>query len=90
MYIRDFEWDVENKVHIWEHSVDTLEAEEVFIDKPVYQKTIDGKYIAFGISVEGRYLFVVFFLKGKGLIRVVTARDMTDREKHNYRKRRKR
>jgi len=86
MHINDFEWDMRNKVHIWEHGVDVLEVEEVFIDRPVYQRARNDKYAAFGVSGEGRHLFVIFSLKGKGLIRVITARDMTEKEKRSYRK----
>lgn len=89
MYISDFEWDAANVRHIWRHGVDTLEAQEVFINGPVYQKTNSGKYVAFGSTNEGRYLFVVFYLKRKGIVRVVTARDMQDREKRRFRNRRK-
>ena len=87
MYLRDFEWNVENKSHIWRHGVDILEAQEVFINRPVYQRTRNGRYIALGISSDGRYLLVVFYLKMRGLIRVITARDMTTREKHRFRNR---
>ena len=87
MHISDFEWDMRNKVHLWEHGVETLEAEEVFINRPVCQRAGNDTYVAFGVSEEGRHLLVVFSVNGKGLIRVITAREMTEKEKRNYRKR---
>lgn len=89
MHIKSFDWDIGNQVHILRHNVETLEVEEVFCDKPYYEKSSDDTYVAFGVSGEGRYLFVVFKYKGKGLIRVITARDMNKREKYKYKKKRK-
>jgi len=86
--IRGFDWDIRNRVHIWEHGVNALEAEEVFFDKPVYLKHGRDRYVVFGVTEEGRYLFVVFCRKDKNLIRIITAREMTQKEKRSYKKRR--
>jgi len=89
MRIHGFDWDEQSLEHIARHGVRDYEAEEVILfGKPVFQKSRDGIYVAFGVTQEGRYLLVVFVAKGHGLIGVITARDMTGREKHNYRKRR--
>jgi len=45
-------------------------------------------YNAYGVTEEGRYLFIAFVvIKGPGRIRVITARDMSEKEKHYYKKR---
>jgi len=88
MYICSFEWDEKNESHIAEHGVSVVEVEEVILfHKPFYQKGREGKYIAYGISEEGRYLFIVFVIKSSGKIRVITARNMALKEKYYYRKR---
>jgi uncharacterized DUF497 family protein len=38
--------------------------------------------------VDGRFLFVVYVLKGKGVARVITAMDMDDKTRKLYKKRR--
>lgn len=40
-----------------------------------------------GYTVAGRYLFVVYVLKGKGIARVITSMDMDDKTKKLYKKR---
>ncbi|MCX5707949.1 MAG: BrnT family toxin [Candidatus Omnitrophica bacterium] len=87
--IRGFEWDPGNLEHIHEHGVRDYEVEEVLLfDEPVYYKGREGRYCAFGVTGEGRYLFIVFEVKEHGLIRVVTARNMTRSERKLYNKRR--
>ncbi len=40
-----------------------------------------------GYTVAGRYLFVVYALKGKGIARVITSMDMDNKTKKLYKKR---
>ncbi len=40
-----------------------------------------------GHTVSGRYLFVVYALKNKGIARVITAMDMVEKTKKLYRRR---
>jgi uncharacterized DUF497 family protein len=88
MRIREFEWDEKNEDHIAEHGVAPFEAEELFLyGRPHFQQRQEEKYAAYGRTGEGRYLVVIFAIKGTGLVRVVTARDMTEKEKHFYKKR---
>lgn len=86
MKITNFDWDEKNEIHISFHNVTPEEAEEVFIDNPIYRKSREGKYLAFGQTLEGRYLTVVFVCKRKGIIRVITARDMDKKERKLYRR----
>jgi len=82
----NFEWDGANEAHIARHNVSPGEAEEVFLTKFFLRKTHSGRYGLYGQSFCGRYLFVVFEkLKGNA-IRVITARDMADKEKTFYRR----
>ena len=88
MLINGFDWDNKNLNHIYNHGVQDYEVEEaILFDKPIYQKCGDDTFIVFGVAENGRYLFIVFQRKEKGLIRIITARDMIEREKHNYKKR---
>ena len=88
MRIHTFDWDEKNEGHIAKHGVAIFEVEEaILFDKPFYQRSRKGKYIAHVITEEGRFLFIVFAIKGRGQIRVVTARDMNEKEKRYYRKR---
>jgi len=84
-----FEWDARNLTHLARHDVDPDEAEAVLDRSPLMLRTADDKYLAYGQTEEGRYLLVVFVRKPGPVVRVITARDLTDREKHRYRRRRR-
>ena len=84
-----FEWNEQNLEHIARHGVDRDEAEAVLDNQPLILRTADNKYLAYGQTDEGRYLLVVFIRKPGPLIRVISARDLTDTEKRRYRRRRK-
>lgn len=86
MKVGRFEWDDTNEGHISRHHVDRFEIEETFVGRPYYRKGRASRIYAFGQSNEGRYLFVVFEQKPHGVIRVITARDMTAKERRLYRK----
>jgi len=88
--ISGFEWDEGNTLHIvLGHGIEPAEAEEVFAVNPLFRKTKKGHYAAMGPAINGRYLTLVFELKGKGLARVITGWDMDDAEKRYYLKHRK-
>jgi len=87
--ISDFNWDEQNLEHIHNHHVEDYEVEDALLfDEPLYYRRKKNKYCAFGITNGGRYLFIVFVVKDTGLIRVITARNMTKDEKNLYNKRR--
>ena len=50
------------------------------------RKTRDRLYIALGTTFDGRLVFVVFRRLGKGLVRVITARDMETNERRLFRR----
>jgi uncharacterized DUF497 family protein len=88
-WIRGFIWDEENVAHISRHQVSPEEVEEVLTGDPVVLRGPDGRYLAYGRTANGRQLFAVYVSRPGGRIRVLTAREMTDKEKRFYRKRRK-
>ena len=85
----EFEWDDWNLDHIARHSVKPDEAEAVLDNNPLVLRTADGKYLAYGKTDGGRYLLVVFVRKSTAVVRVITARDLTDGEKIQFRRRRR-
>ncbi len=87
MLFRAFEWDEENIEHILRHNVIPDDVEEACVNKPYVRRTVDRRYLVYGVTDNGRYLFVVGTNKGKGVFRTITARDMTGREKSLYKRR---
>ncbi|MEK6646613.1 MAG: BrnT family toxin [Candidatus Firestonebacteria bacterium] len=88
MNIHEFDWDEKNENHIAKHNISTSEVEETLLfRKPFYQKTREGKYIAYAITENGRYIFIVFAIKSGGRIRIISARNMTEKEKRYYKNR---
>jgi len=88
MRINSFDWDEKNENHIAEHGVAIFEVEEaILFSRPFYERSRKGRYVAYSVTEEGRCLFIVFVIKGSGRIRVISARDMTEKEKHYYKKR---
>jgi uncharacterized protein len=89
MRVASFEWDDINVGHVARHHVEPDEAEEVFDSRYYLSKTWGGRYIALGSTVSGRYLVCVFEKRSEpGLIRIVTARDMNERERRLYKRKR--
>ncbi len=86
-----FNWDEFNAEHVAAHDLDPEEVEEALLDPrrigvPAYNVGDERRWAPLGATVEGRILFIVF-TRRNDLIRVVTARDATDREKRRYRSR---
>lgn len=76
---------------IWhKHHVTPEEVEEALCDdKPICHKVTSSSYCVYGQAVSGRYLFIVLARKGRGSrYKVLTARDMQDKEKRYYEKHR--
>lgn len=79
-------WDNKNIAHITRHNVTADEAEQaVFAPRTRLRKGRGPEiYYLFGRTEEGRYLFIVLLEIGKHYARVITARDMSRREKKWY------
>ena len=90
MEISEFEWDDDKIEYIARHGVAPGDVEDVaFDDDPWVKKGRKGTRYMLGYTIAGRYLFVVYILRGKGVARVITAMDMDDKTRKLYRKRRK-
>ena len=81
-----FDWDDQNVLHIERHQFSPEEVEEVFGGDYKVRRTRQGLYIALGETLDGRLAFVVFRRLSKGVIRVVTARDMENNERRLFRR----
>jgi uncharacterized protein len=86
-----FQWDAGNSAKIWErHAVAPAECEELFFNGPLVvgsdeeHSGVEDRLYALGQTDTGRLLFAVFTLRGR-LIRVISARDMSRRERRIYR-----
>lgn len=85
-----FDWDEHNSQKIWEkHKVTPWECEQIFFNQPlIVLEDIDHsqreeRFYALGRTDRGRRLYAVFTLRGK-MIRVITARDMSRKERRVY------
>jgi hypothetical protein len=88
MEISDFQWNEDNVAHIARLHVHPGEVEELaFDDEPWIRKGNGGIRYMLGYTISGRYLFVVYALKEKGIARVIM--DMDEKSRRLYRKRRK-
>lgn len=86
-----FEWDEGNAEKNWLlHRVTRGETEQLFFNQPLLvagdalHSATEERYYALGTTNRKRLLFVVFTIRGD-LIRVISARDMTKKERERYR-----
>jgi uncharacterized DUF497 family protein len=100
MYIKDlledcigFEWDQGNILKNWvSHEVTTIECEEVFFNTPLIlmedlKHSINKvRFYALGKTDNDRKLFIAFTIRNN-LIRIISARDMSRKEKRVYEER---
>jgi uncharacterized DUF497 family protein len=94
MRVHEIIWiaEVEEKV-IRKHGVWPDEVEQVFQHQPHVRFMERGHepgedlHAAFGQTAGGRYLAVFFILKRTGAALIITAREMTKKEKRSYGKR---
>jgi uncharacterized DUF497 family protein len=84
--ISGFDWDDDNIFHIERHEFTPEEVEEVFAGNYKVRRARQKLYIALGETLDGRLAFVVFRRSRGGVIRVVTARDMEDKERRLFRR----
>ena len=90
MRIADFEWDEGNVLYLeLGHGITPEEAEQVFVHKPLFRRTKKKHYAAFGPTVVGRYLTVVFELKPRGIVQIITGWDMKRSEIQYYKRHRR-
>ena len=58
----------------------------MFAENYKFRRTRDRLYVALGMTFDRRLAYVVFRRLGKGLIRIVTARDMEEKERRLFRR----
>lgn len=84
-----FEWDEGNAEKNWNrHQVMPAECEDLFFNEPfiiseVEHSKDEPRHLAYGITDKDRALFVVFTIR-KEKIRVISARDMSRKERKTY------
>lgn len=76
----------------WKHNVKEAEVREVLLNDPKYRFIEKGRvngehlYLALGKTNSGRYLSVFFIYKKNKKALIITARDMTGKERKRYEK----
>ena len=85
-----FQWDEGNIDKNWQlHQVTDSECEEIFFNVPLIlapdsrHSSDEQRSYALGRTDAGRWLFVAFAVR-RNLIRVISARDMNQRETRQY------
>lgn len=85
-----FDWDEGNaNKNLVTHQVLDGECEEVFFNTPLIvaddkkHSDIEKRYYVLGRTDQNRFLFVAFTIRNN-LIRVISARDMNNRETRKY------
>jgi len=74
----------------WKHNVQPREVTEVFVNKPQFRfvekghRSGENVYAAMGQTYTGRYLIVFFIYKKDKRVFILSARNMTDRERRIY------
>ena len=88
--INKFDWDDGNQFKNWiSHQVSTTECEEVFFNLPLLlandapHSQAEKRYYVLGQTNAGRQLFIAFTVR-TNKIRVVSARDMSRKERQKY------
>ena len=90
--ITGFDWDEGNRRKNFDsHGVADFEAEEIFLDPRVTiapdseHSQQERRWAAYGTTIEGRALTIVFTHRAEcTLIRIVSARDMSRKERKTY------
>ncbi|MBI4731732.1 MAG: BrnT family toxin [Chloroflexi bacterium] len=85
-----FDWGAGNRDKNWQkHQVSTGECEEVFFNLPLLfgdspgRSANEKRYFALGQTNAGRLIFIAFTVRDEK-IRVISARDMSEKERGFY------
>ncbi|MEW6104379.1 MAG: BrnT family toxin [bacterium] len=85
MKISQILWDEGSIYHIVKHNISPREVEEaIFEGKPLILKSKEKRYIVLSRILAGRYLTIVCAFKMKGRVKVITVRDMDEKERKYY------
>jgi uncharacterized DUF497 family protein len=83
-----FRWNAWNVDHVARHGVTTSEAESVVSHGRGARREGD-RYVVRGQTGAGRWLQVAYIFDPPGVVYVIHARPLTDREKRTSRRRRR-
>lgn len=84
--VPEFEWDEYNEDKLLDrHNVSALEAEQCFANPNTRRREGDA-LLLLGVTDDGRMLFLVYEQKPRGVVRVYSARKMTEKERRAYRR----
>ncbi len=86
MRLREIVWtpEIEEKVRS-KHDLQPEEVGQVCLDPASHlRRARDGRYAVLGRTEAGRYVLIIGAHQGKGTLRIITARDMTDSERDLY------
>jgi len=90
MRISKLDWDDYRIDHVAEHDVEPEEVWEVCEDASHWaHRQGRNRYRLYGQTADGRYLFVVLEHVEGTIFKPITARDMNNGEKQNFRRLRK-
>ncbi len=88
--IEGFDWDEGNQDKNWrKHRVSMGECEELFFNLPlllqddIVHSQAEPRYLVLGQTNAERYLFIAFTIR-KTKIRVISVRDMSQKEREYY------
>ncbi len=91
LHCTGFQWDDGNSEKNWiSHHVSRYECEQTFFNQPLIigsdkkHSINEDRYYALGQTNNSRLLFIVCAIRGE-LIRVISARDMSKKEREAYR-----
>jgi len=90
--VTGFDWDAGNaRKSADKHGVSQSEAEQIFLNEPLIivsdeaHSNDEPRLHALGHTDQGRLLHITFTLRADGsLIRIISARDMSRRERAHY------
>lgn len=89
-HVTGFEWNDGNSDKNWlRHRVTRADAEQVFLNRPLLlaqsprRTEVEVRYFALGRTDMDRHLAIVFAVRGT-LLRVISARPMSRRERRTY------
>lgn len=87
---QEFRWIEWNLGKCEKHGVRPDEAEQVVehARRPFPQRVAERKYLVWGQTEAGRYLQVIYLIDPEGTLFVIHAMPLTDRQKHQLRRRR--
>lgn len=88
--IVSFDWDDGNhSKNETKHAVSNKESEEVFFNKPIFffidqkHSAVEQRILVYGKTDGGRYLTLIF-TKRANKIRIISVRDMNQKERTRY------